>query len=86
MEREEPPLSCCQVSPSPVEQVSPPGSKLFVDSRGLPSDRRKAFSLYQPPGLWREPGPGETMRKHRMQKTEQGPVYFTDDSSVPTEL
>ena len=32
-------------SPAPVEQVSPPGSKLFVDSGGLPSVKRKAFSL-----------------------------------------
>lgn len=29
-------LSCCQVSPAPVEQVSPPGSELFVDSGSLP--------------------------------------------------
>ena len=45
VEREGPPLSCHQVSPAPVELVSPPGSKLFVDSRSLPSVKRKAFSL-----------------------------------------
>lgn len=45
VEREGPPLSCHQVSPAPAEQVSPPGSKLFVDSGGLPSVKRKAFSL-----------------------------------------
>lgn len=56
------------VSPAPVEQVSPPGSKLFVDSGGLPSDKRKAFSLYQPPGIWHEPGPGGTMRKYGLQR------------------
>lgn len=30
-----------KVSPAPVEQVSPPGSKPFVDSGSLPSDEQR---------------------------------------------
>lgn len=71
-------LSCCQLFPAPVEQVSPPGSKLFVDSESLLPDERTAFSLHQPPGSWCEDlvGLGNVMQR---EADEQGPVYFTDD-------
>ena len=74
-------------SPAPVEQVSPPGSKLFVDSGGLPSVKRKAFSLSHLAcdvsqdlvGLWENMGCTE-------KPNEQGAVYFMDDGGSLTEM
>lgn len=67
--------------PAPVEQVSPPGSKLFVDSGSLPPDERKAFSLHQPAGSWREDLVGLENVMQR-EADEQGPVCFKDDRAV----
>lgn len=74
-------MSCCQVSPAPAEQVSPPGSKLFVDSRGLPSEKRKVFSPIS--------HLASVMSQDlvdRDKSNEQGPVYFRDDSGSLTGL
>lgn len=69
--------------PAPAEQVSPPGSELFVDSGSLPPDERKAFSLNQPPGSWRE-GPVGVENVMQREAGEQGPVQLMDDSGSLT--
>lgn len=71
--------------PAPVEQVAPPGSKLFVDSGSLPPDERKAFSLHQPAGSWREDLVGLENMMQR-EADEQGPVCFKDDGGSLTGL
>lgn len=65
--------------PAPVEQVSPPGSKLFVDSGSLPPEERKAFSQNRPPGSWREDLVGLENGVQR-EADERGPVHFMVDS------